>query len=232
MTEAEWLAYDDADSLRLCLIRRFDDISDRKMHLFACACCRRIWHLLRDDRSRHAVEVTERFADGLATRKELAAARAAALIVAREPLRHATQEGFHRAARAAAQCAQRSGRDAGHWASDYAARAMGDMAYFGSGGAAVHPPEVWPRAIRTESREQAPLFRDIFGNPFRPVAIDPAWLSWHDGTVPRSPRPSMRTVPSTACRSWPTPWKRPVVRRPTSWLTAASQASMCAGVGC
>ena len=25
----------------------------------------------------------------------------------------------------------------------------------------------------------------IFDNPFRPVAIDPAWLTWHDSTVPR-----------------------------------------------
>jgi hypothetical protein len=27
------------------------------------------------------------------------------------------------------------------------------------------------------------LFRDIVGNPFRPVAVDPAWLQWNDGTV-------------------------------------------------
>jgi hypothetical protein len=27
------------------------------------------------------------------------------------------------------------------------------------------------------------LLRDILGNPFRPVAIDPAWLRWHDRAV-------------------------------------------------
>jgi len=27
--------------------------------------------------------------------------------------------------------------------------------------------------------------RDIFGNPFRPVAVDPAWLAWRDGTCPK-----------------------------------------------
>ncbi len=27
--------------------------------------------------------------------------------------------------------------------------------------------------------------RDIFGNPFRPVAIDPAWLAWNSGIVSR-----------------------------------------------
>ena len=29
-----------------------------------------------------------------------------------------------------------------------------------------------------------PLVRDIFGNPFRRVKVDPAWLRWNNGTVP------------------------------------------------
>ena len=28
-----------------------------------------------------------------------------------------------------------------------------------------------------ESKNQTPLLRDIFGNPFRPVVADPAWLT-------------------------------------------------------
>jgi hypothetical protein len=36
-----------------------------------------------------------------------------------------------------------------------------------------------------ERREQAALIRCIFGNPFRPVAVAPAWLAWGDGTVPK-----------------------------------------------
>jgi hypothetical protein len=31
----------------------------------------------------------------------------------------------------------------------------------------------------------ATLLRCIFDNPFRPVSLDPAWLSWHDATVPK-----------------------------------------------
>jgi hypothetical protein len=33
---------------------------------------------------------------------------------------------------------------------------------------------------RVKARQLAVL-RDIFGNPFRPVPLDPSWLSWHGG---------------------------------------------------
>jgi hypothetical protein len=36
---------------------------------------------------------------------------------------------------------------------------------------------------REELVKQADLLRDIFGNPFRPVSIDPAWLTWNNATV-------------------------------------------------
>ena len=34
-----------------------------------------------------------------------------------------------------------------------------------------------------ESKELASALREIFGNPFRPVATDPAWPLWHDGII-------------------------------------------------
>ena len=40
------------------------------------------------------------------------------------------------------------------------------------------------RAKRCERVVQSALLRDIFGNPFRTVAVDPKWLTWNGGTVP------------------------------------------------
>jgi hypothetical protein len=38
------------------------------------------------------------------------------------------------------------------------------------------------RNPKVKSRQIAVL-RDVFADPFRPLAVDPAWLSWNDGTV-------------------------------------------------
>ena len=40
----------------------------------------------------------------------------------------------------------------------------------------------WQTARDKELRCQCVLLRDIIGNPFRPVAINPSWLSWKDST--------------------------------------------------
>jgi hypothetical protein len=77
MTEAEWLAANDPAPM-MALLRSSGRVTRRRLRLFATACCRRIWHLLEDEGSRKAVEVAERYADGLATEGERAEAHAAA----------------------------------------------------------------------------------------------------------------------------------------------------------
>ena len=67
-TEAEWLGCTNPTPMIETLRRKG---SDRKLRLFACACIRRIWHLLKDQRSREVVLLAERFADGLATKEQL-----------------------------------------------------------------------------------------------------------------------------------------------------------------
>jgi hypothetical protein len=39
------------------------------------------------------------------------------------------------------------------------------------------------RGRKEEEIAQCAILHDIFGNPFRPVALDPAWLQWDGGTV-------------------------------------------------
>ena len=59
-------------------------LTDKELRLFAVFCARQVEHLLSDERSRNAIDVAERFANGQATREELAAARVAACAADRD----------------------------------------------------------------------------------------------------------------------------------------------------
>ncbi len=76
--EEIWLRDDLKPVWRIWIATRNGMVSDRVLRKFACACVRQVWHLLTDERSRNAVEVAERFADGNATKEELKQAKHAA----------------------------------------------------------------------------------------------------------------------------------------------------------
>src|SRR5262245_17991708 len=62
VTEQEWVDCGDVEKM-LQLLRDSGHVGGRKMRLFACACARRVWRLLDDDRSRRGGDVAERWAD-------------------------------------------------------------------------------------------------------------------------------------------------------------------------
>src|SRR5262245_2436195 len=71
MTEAQWLACEDPTAMLEFLRGK---TGERKLRLFAAACCRSVWHRLHDPRSRKAVETGERFLEAEATVAEFGAA--------------------------------------------------------------------------------------------------------------------------------------------------------------
>jgi hypothetical protein len=144
MTEAEWLGCTDPTLMFQFLQER---ASDRKLRLFALACCRRIFHLLGDERARAW------FGQSVSD-KDVAA----------------------KTDSSGAQAILDSLLNDGWKLEDFqfrllygAARAASGEEVIRSGGAS---PE-WNEAFARERNEQASLMREYFGNPFRPLPPRP-----------------------------------------------------------
>jgi hypothetical protein len=75
VTEKEWL---ESTNLGKMLTYLPGKASARKLRLAAVSFARQVEHLAEDERSRHALDVAELYADGLASEDELVAARQAA----------------------------------------------------------------------------------------------------------------------------------------------------------
>jgi hypothetical protein len=67
MTERAWLCSGNPTPM---LNYVWNKVSTRVVRLFACACGRRAWHLMTDERSRCAIELNERLAEGGAKEEE------------------------------------------------------------------------------------------------------------------------------------------------------------------
>jgi hypothetical protein len=183
MSEEGWLTCRDPEPMLEYLRGK---ASDRKLRLFAVACCRRVSSLLVHQISREAVEVAERYADGLATEDERDNAHQAADDVW-ALLPHAFEEGLfeddpsfanaitaagippyaaEEAAEAPVAALEPSGEEdavAGAYLS--AAKAVGWVNATDDS----HDAD----AEASERAAQADLLRDIFGNPFRPLPAGP-----------------------------------------------------------
>jgi hypothetical protein len=157
---------------------------DRKRRLFMAACCRRVWRLLPDARSRRAVEAAERYSDGAAGVRELAAAHSKAVAVPGHGIRHVAWAAYWTSSRTLSDSIVDNVR---HNTAQAAAREAHDVEVTTRGGAAK-PVAAYTAGAAAEARRQADLLRDLFGDPFRPAVLDPAWLTWKDGTVPKLAR--------------------------------------------
>jgi hypothetical protein len=186
MTETEWLACEEPMPMVGCLQRQMPH--GRKLRLFTIACCRRIWRLLADERNRQAVEVAERFANKQASEAEREAASAASYSVYANT--SAPGSGFadaaHGISRSAWQAAQAAtiaalvfndNSDAG-WNAACAVEQIGNAVV-------EEAKEAYPAGViadyavravaEREQNVQVRLIRCIFGNPFRPATLAPAW---------------------------------------------------------
>ena len=160
MTESAWLTASSPQEM-LQFLHDKGMLSDRKARLFACATVRRVWHLLADERSRGAVGLAERYADGEVGPEEL----------------NAAGEALH----------STDGHGEQGWESARAARAAWHVVR--PGGVFdlwddVRVTATFLASWLIAAAHQPDLLRDIVANPFAaPPRIDPAWLAWNDGTI-------------------------------------------------
>jgi hypothetical protein len=159
MTEEEWLTCDRPPRM---LYELSASMSDRQLRLFACACCRAAGHFVDATKLDEALSLIERFVDGKVkdrariqagkvTFDDLPGLRAEVASCVGAEVRHAAVKTIRRGATSIGESAAAAfgWTDHGH----FYERKSGEQA------------------------KQAVLLRDISGNPFRPVALEPAWLT-------------------------------------------------------
>ncbi len=173
MTEADWNTCTDP-KLMLEFLRH--KASDRKLRLFACGCCRLVWHLLSEEGSRKAVETAEQFADATLPEAERRAASLAAVAASASIPRDSTAQAVAAQAAAATLADDLAGDVP--WISHDAASGPANLAM--ANNTNENDPwgeDAWHEAFSKENRRQADLIRDLFGNPFRSVSVDSGWLT-------------------------------------------------------
>jgi hypothetical protein len=200
MSEREWQSSTDPTPMLAHLASV--SLDRRKRLLFAAACCRRLWQCLHGRPDSPLIETAGAFADARVTEEAV-----------REALATANPPKPARSSPAYAQweLALRGRRHDGRLAvAELLAAALGPKGttpVWDQKEQRALTKAVWEvqnriarktEGTRTflsfdharvkEAAQQAALVREVFGNPFRPVTIEPAWLTWSDGTIPKLAR--------------------------------------------
>jgi len=138
-------------------------VGSRKLRLFAVACCRRIWDLLKDERSRKAVEVAELAIEGQAT----IAQRTGSVIEAGDACAIAEDELTSKSG-----CEEFSASYAGYFTAVLDVMSLGRTPETVTITEYVSSHAAQARNNDGERDVHTALLRDIFANPFRPLAVD------------------------------------------------------------
>lgn len=157
MTETDWLGATDPAPVLDFL---HDRASERKLRLFLVACARLVWHRLPPGELREAVEVAEQFADGQVSEAERQRLSDRMWAI---PVEYGRATG-------------------GNW---FMARPREEVSAYMSAttsvgrvcGSRVTSRPTWQEGRRLTGPQQPGLLRDIFGNPFHPVAVEQSWLA-------------------------------------------------------
>jgi hypothetical protein len=158
MSEAEWLATNKPDEMFRELYRH--RISGRKQRLFIVGCCRKLGYLFEQHPPiRECVEFAEGYADSHGAKKRL------------KKLHDANKKLYE--------------RWGGKPSQDVSVAHVASMARGACDADIIFGPWIvssFSLAIKQQVEFSDPewptnLLRDIFGNPFRPVVFDPAWLT-------------------------------------------------------
>ncbi len=152
MTEQEWLTCTSLSAVLECLPRK---ASKRKLRLFACGCCRRIWHLLPDKVNRALVAAVEDWPDG--KREDPALAAAFEAYSTRKRLK-GCYEGYWVVANLAFGFYKFTPLESARFVSWYVQKMVSQE----------HDTKV-------EEAAHVALFRDVFGNPFHRLALKRSW---------------------------------------------------------
>jgi hypothetical protein len=177
MTEAEWLGCRTNPKKLLRSLKA--RATERKLRLFACACCRRITGDL-SKRSRSALEQAEQYAEGAIPKETLAQAEAKAQAVADTEFGDGNFYGA-------------GARDQTPYLAATAVVRVSsttmtpiEIATCAAECCALTKVQGKPFFQSPEHRYQCDLVRCIFGNPFRPVTPDPSWQTPNAVTLART----------------------------------------------
>jgi hypothetical protein len=183
--EYEWLTCSDTQ-LMLRFLRDADLLSDRKAHLFAIACYRRVWNELEDEQLQKSVEFVESSVDGQSGEKEPRGNDWGQFSRTSLRLWNATGISFV-SAEFCVQVAARSLTTEGQgldraWEETFRQSwARGCVSTEARLLADAQAPADWlaerRRKMRQEERGQTGLLRDMFGSSFGAISIEPRWLT-------------------------------------------------------